>query len=88
MEPPPIGKLAAEVSIAPAFADDDRDRDRARDRKENETLEEIHETTANLLVLFVVLHVAYLLAFKRRMALFMLFLRNGGSVAAPPQKNA
>ncbi len=81
MEPPPIGQLVAEVSISPAFADDDRERD--RDGKENEVLEEVHETTANLLVLFVVLHVAYLLAFKRPMALFMLFLRGAAAPAAP-----
>ncbi|WP_339832303.1 cytochrome b/b6 domain-containing protein [uncultured Parvibaculum sp.] len=88
MEPPPIGPFAAEVSIAPVFANDDRDRDRGRDGNENEALEEVHETTANLLVLFVVLHVTYLLAFKRPMAFFMLFLRNGGAAAAPPQKKA
>ena len=88
MEPPPIGQLAAEVSIAPALADDGRDRDRDRDVNESEALEEVHETTANLLVLFVVLHVTYLLAFKRPMAFFMLFLRNGGAAAAPPQKKA
>lgn len=81
MEPPPIGQLVAEMSIAPAFADDDRERD--RDRKEDKTFKEVHETTANLLVLFVVLHVAYLLAFKRPMALFMLFLRKAGVSAAP-----
>ncbi|MEQ8267532.1 MAG: cytochrome b/b6 domain-containing protein [Parvibaculum sp.] len=81
MEPPPIGQLVAEVSISPAFADDDRERD--RDGKENEVLEEVHETTANLLVLFVALHVAYLLAFKRPMALFMLFLRGAAAPAVP-----
>ena len=91
MEPPPIGQVAAEVSIAPAFADDDRDREHDRDGKENEVLEEVHETTANLLVLFVALHVTYLLAFKRPMALFMLFLRDPGADAARrkvTQKNA
>lgn len=88
MEPPPVAAFAAGTVIGPALADDDRDRKHDRDGKENEVLEEIHETTANLLVLFVVLHVAYLLAFKRPMALFMLFLRNGGAAAAPPQKKA
>ncbi len=86
MEPPPIGQLAAEMSIAPAFADDDREREHDRDGKKNEVLEEVHETTANLLVLFVALHVAYLLAFKRPMALFMLFLREAGAPVA--QKKA
>ncbi|MDP1627414.1 MAG: cytochrome b/b6 domain-containing protein [Parvibaculum sp.] len=86
MEPSPIGQLAAEMSIAPAFADDDREREHDRDGKKNEVLEEVHETTANLLVLFVALHVAYLLAFKRPMALFMLFLREAGAPVA--QKKA
>jgi len=85
MEPPPIGGFAAEMSIAPAFADDG-EREHDRDGKENEALEEVHETTANLLVLFVVLHVAYLLAFKRPMALFMLFAREAGAPAV--QKKA
>lgn len=83
MEPPPIGQFAAEVSIAPAFADNDGDREHDRDGKENQALEEVHETTANLLVLFVALHVAYLLAFKRPMALFMLYLRNAVAPVAP-----
>jgi cytochrome b len=34
---------------------------------------EVHETVANLLILLVVTHVAYLLLFKRPVALFMLF---------------
>lgn len=82
MEPPPVGALVAETAVSPAFADDeDRDRERGGDREDGEALEEIHETTANLLVLFVVLHVAYLLTFKRPMALFMLFLRGAGPQA-------
>ena len=79
MEPPPIGAFAAELTVSPALADDeDRDRERGSDHEGGEVLEEIHETTANLLVLFVLLHVAYLLTFKRPMALFMLFLRGVG----------
>jgi cytochrome b len=91
MEPPPIDGFAAEVTIAPAFADDDGEREHDRDGKENEALEEVHETAANLLVLFVVLHVTYLLVFKRSMALFMLFLRDAGAPSARKpvvQKNA
>lgn len=91
MEPPPIDGFAAEVTIAPAFADDDGEREHDRDGKENEVLEEVHETAANLLVLFVVLHVTYLLVFKRPMALFMLFLRDAGAPSARKpvvQKNA
>jgi 3-ketosteroid 9alpha-monooxygenase subunit B len=37
-------------------------------------LGEIHELAANLLLLFVGMHVAYLLLFKRPLAKFMLFL--------------
>jgi cytochrome b len=36
-------------------------------------LGELHEATANLLLVFVVMHVGYLLLFKRKLALFMLF---------------
>lgn len=85
MEPPPLGPFAAEMTISAALADEDegerehdrgRERDGERESKVDEALEEVHETTANLLVLFVALHVAYLFAFKRPMALFMLFRRN------------
>lgn len=83
MEPPPIGPLAAEMTVSSALADEDKhehdrgsERDGERESKGSEALEEVHETTANLLVLFVALHVAYLFAFKRPMALFMLFRRN------------
>lgn len=60
--------------------DDDDDHDR-----EDSLLSEIHELSANLLLLFVGLHVAYLLLFKRPLAKFMLFLpRPTKQKAAPP----
>ena len=40
-----------------------------------EVVEEVHEAFANALVAFVALHILYLLAFKRPLALFMLFIR-------------
>jgi cytochrome b len=40
-----------------------------------EVMEEFHEAFANALVAFVALHILYLLAFKRPLALFMLFIR-------------
>ena len=39
----------------------------------HEFLEELHESVSNLLILFVVLHAGYLIAFKRPLARFMLF---------------
>ncbi len=51
-------------------------------------LGEIHELAANLLLLFVGMHVAYLLVFKRPLAKFMLFLprgnRKNSDAPAPP----
>lgn len=41
--------------------------------KEN-ILGEVHETAGNLLMIFVILHVCYLLLFKRPLAKFMLFV--------------
>ncbi|MBN8530474.1 MAG: hypothetical protein J0L97_01240, partial [Alphaproteobacteria bacterium] len=38
-----------------------------------EALEEVHEFFGNLLLVFVGLHVTYLLTFKRPLAKFMLF---------------
>lgn len=52
---------------------------RAKTEREDEDdesegwLGEFHEATANLLLAFVAMHVAYLLLFKRQLALFMLF---------------
>ncbi len=45
-----------------------------RDDESEDMLEEIHEAFANLMLLLVALHVTYLLAFKRPLARFMLFL--------------
>jgi cytochrome b len=43
------------------------------DDKREGWLGELHEATANLLLVFVATHVIYLLLFKRQLALFMLF---------------
>jgi cytochrome b len=60
--------------------DDDRDEDGTEMRTisagaedEDEWLEKLHETLANILIILVVLHVTYLLIFKRPIARFMLF---------------
>lgn len=47
-------------------------------------LGEVHELAANLLLLFVGMHVAYLLLFKRPLARFMLFLPRGGKKKPEP----
>lgn len=39
-------------------------------------IKEVHEAAANLMLLFVGLHVGYLLLFKRKLAAFMLFQRS------------
>lgn len=64
--------------LAPvAMADDDDAEEAAaepqRQRKEKDAMEEIHEVLSNVLLILVVLHVAYLFAFKRPLARFMLF---------------
>jgi cytochrome b len=61
-------------SVSTAFTNGDEAEGREIENDENEILEEIHEFFANLLVLFVVLHVSYLLIFKRSLAKFMLFI--------------
>lgn len=64
--------------------------DEGEDGEEGEggPLGEIHEVAANLLLLFVGMHVAYLLVFKRPLAKFMLFLprgnRKNSDAPAPP----
>jgi len=74
--------LAAGAAVAVAVAKDSTDkRDgsaQAKGHSEREAeegpLSEIHELLANLLVGLVVLHVGYLLVFKRPLARFMLFV--------------
>jgi cytochrome b len=69
-----IGIANAEL-VSSAYADDDNHKN--HDYHEGffeEALEETHEFFANLLVLFVGLHVSYLLLFKRPLAKFMLFI--------------
>jgi cytochrome b len=59
-------------SIAFQVSHDDED---GEDHVGEEMIEEVHEAFANALVAFVALHILYLLAFKRPLALFMLFIR-------------
>jgi cytochrome b len=80
--------LADASPVATAYADDDGDDDgteaqtiSAGAEDEDEWLEELHETLANILIILVGLHVTYLLIFKRPIARFMLF-------AAKPKQQA
>ena len=66
-----IGISSAEL-IAPAYADDDHGK--YNDSFFGEVLEEVHEFFGSLLLIFVGLHVGYLLIFKRPLAKFMLFM--------------
>lgn len=66
-----IGLVKVEI-VASAYADDD-------EKKENkgllaEALEESHELFANLMLLFVSMHVTYIVFFKFPLAKFMLFV--------------
>ncbi|MFA5952641.1 MAG: cytochrome b/b6 domain-containing protein [Hyphomicrobium sp.] len=60
----------SQVFIGPARADDDEE---GEEDESGEWIEEIHEVSANLLFLFVGLHVGYVLLFKRKLAFYMLF---------------
>ena len=68
--------LAQHQLIASAYADDDGDEGERRGEREHDdgALGEIHELSANLLLLIVALHVTYLLLYKRPLALFMLYI--------------
>jgi cytochrome b len=66
----------------------EEDEGEGEEKGEGGPLGEIHELAANLLLLFVGMHVAYLLVFKRPLAKFMLFLpreaRKNADGPAPP----
>lgn len=55
--------------ITTALADDDID-----EGERNEFVSEIHEGAANMLFVFVAFHIAYLMWFRRRYALSMIFV--------------
>lgn len=62
--------------VSAAYADDDEHNSKHHKKQESfydEVLEETHEFFGNLLLIFVGLHVSYLLLFKRPLAKFMLF---------------
>lgn len=69
-----LGVAQTEI-VSSAHADEKRDRAKRHERGwGGELIEEAHEFFANFLMLVVTVHVAYLLAFKRPIALFMIFL--------------
>ena len=70
--------LAGVAAVAPAHANGDTG-ERRGNGNGNEFLEDIHESLSSLVILFVILHAAYLLLFKRPLARFMLYRnpRNG-----------
>ncbi len=87
-------ELAADAGSQPAApresyrGEDDEGEDEDAEEGEGGPLGEIHELAANLLLLFVGMHVAYLLLFKRPLAKFMLFLprakRKNPDAPTPP----
>jgi cytochrome b len=69
-----IGLADANLMVGSAYADDGYEHGRQGHHAENEFLEEGHEFFANLMLLFVGAHVAYLFLFKLPLAKFMLFM--------------
>jgi len=87
-----LPSLSADLAAAPAIAGEQTETIRARDHDDDDEgereddegpLSEVHELSANLLLLFVGLHVAYLILFKRPLAKFMLFLPRGTKPKPP-----
>jgi len=63
--------------LSVAYADDDENKDGPE--KEEGLLSESHELFSNLLLLFVGMHVMYIVLFKLPLAKFMLFVPKGDS---------
>lgn len=67
--------VAASGAVSVAYADEDRERaGRRSSHGSDDLIEDAHEAFANFLMLIVGVHVAYLLTFKRPIALFMMFI--------------
>ena len=67
--------LAATQVIVPAYADDDaawEKSGRMISRFSGDEIEEIHEVTANATLIIAVVHLGFLLAFRRRFAISMI----------------
>ncbi len=72
------------ANIRAAIDDEDKEHE-GEDGGEEGPLSEVRELAGNLLLLFVGMHVAYLLVFKRPLAKFMLFVPRGKKkTPAPP----
>ena len=62
--------------VKTAYADNDEpQRTRERRRERNGFIKEAHETLASIFLLSTIIHIIYLLTFRRPMARFMLFLK-------------
>lgn len=60
--------------VTPALADDDGEYE-GESEEEGGSIGEAHEFFANIMLLFVGMHVTYLFLFKRPLALYMLFIQ-------------
>lgn len=72
-----IGLADANLVLGPAYAGDGYESENEQDdrNEENEFLEETHEFFANVMLLFVGAHIAYLFLFKKPLVKFMLFMK-------------
>lgn len=80
--------LASVEMVSTAYADTDREEKEEESENEKKGLmTEAHELSANLLLLFVGMHVTYLLLFKRPLSKFMLFIpKSMGKDGASPRE--
>ena len=84
--------LASVEMVSTAYADTDREEKEEEKEEESENekkglMTEAHELSANLLLLFVGMHVTYLLLFKRPLSKFMLFIpKSMGKDGASPRE--
>ncbi len=77
-----ILRFASVEIVTPAYADDDDDQEQRQYKSRNDSshaIKEVHEVVANLTLVCAVIHILFVLVYRRRFALCMIRGSSGNS---------